>query len=133
MTETNDSSDETNSTDAGSSEAIDAETPVYRNDPAGTFGAHLFAGTAVEAAGGMNSEQSERPVSSLCARTTSYGQFLAVDPDDLDAGLADHSGDLCDVCRDNLEEHGIAGINNGPVDDASGDGASDDNGGDDAE
>lgn len=111
MTGTDSSSDEQNSTDTGE------EMTVYRNDPTGTFDPHLFAGSAVAVAGGADGEQSERPVSSLCARTTSYGSFHAVDPDDLDAGLEEHSGGLCDVCRDRLEEE-LQAAGDGEGDDA---------------
>lgn len=80
-------------------ESTDTTTDVpsgeyLRNDPAPSFEAHLFDADDVADAGGGVAEESERPVSSICSRSTSYGEFRAVEGDD---------GDLCDVCRSTVE------------------------------
>lgn len=73
-------------------------TEYLRNEPSGTFDAHLFDRAAVEDAGGGPGEQADRPVSSICSRTTAYGPFREVDTDDVTNGLPDHEGDVCGVC-----------------------------------
>lgn len=75
-----------------------------RNDPTSTFDAHLFDREQVEdAAAGADGEQTNKPVSSICSRTTSYGAFYAVSLDDIDEDIPDHEGGLCSVCRKTLE------------------------------
>jgi len=75
-----------------------------RNDTSGTFAAHLFRADEIDAAGGAAGSQAERPVTSICSRTTSYGPFRAVDAEAADDGLPDHDGGLCEVCRERLAE-----------------------------
>lgn len=70
---------------------------VLANDPRPTFDAHLFERSEVEAADGAIGSQADRPVSSVCDRTTAYGPFR--EPDD---ALGDDGG-LCSVCASAVE------------------------------
>ena len=69
-----------------------------RNEPSGTFDAHLFERRVVTDAGGGTDAQTDRPVSSICSRTTAYGPFFEVSVEDVANNLPDHDGDVCDVC-----------------------------------
>jgi hypothetical protein len=75
-----------------------------RNEPSGTFDAHLFDREAVADAGGETDEQTNRPVSSICSRTTAYGPFYEVSVADVTDGLPDHDGDVCGVCARHAAE-----------------------------
>lgn len=87
---------------------------LYRNDPTATFEGHLFEADAVEDAGGGPGEQTDRPVASLCSRTTAYGEFHHVAPHEGDERILGLPGvdktetvaeayDLCDVCAERLD------------------------------
>lgn len=75
-----------------------------RNDPTSTFDAHLFDRDEVEdAGGGTDGEQTDKPVSSICSRTTSYGEFHAVSLEDIDGDLPETEGGVCSVCQRAVE------------------------------
>ena len=74
------------------------EFDYLRNDPSGTFDAHLFDRSTVEEHGGEVGEQADRPVPSICSRTTAYGPFRETDAEAVADGLPDHDGDVCGVC-----------------------------------
>ena len=74
------------------------EPTYYHNEPASTFEAHLFDAEQVAEADGDEGEKSDRPVTSVCSRSTSYGPFHAVESvDDLDG---DDETSICSVCAD---------------------------------
>lgn len=75
------------------------QTRFMVNDPKASFDAHLFEREKVEAAGGSDGEQSDKPVTPLCSRSTSYGPFESVTVDDVRSGIPDHDGDVCGVCK----------------------------------
>ena len=75
------------------------ETTHYRNEPANTFEAHVFDAEDVHDAGAEHGEKSERPVASICSRTTAYGRFFEV----ADVAELDRDNGTCDVCLDMLE------------------------------
>lgn len=77
------------------------EPTYYHNEPASTFEAHLFDGEQVAEADGDGGEKSDRPVTSVCSRSTSYGPFHAVESvDDLDDADGDDETGICSVCLD---------------------------------
>ena len=83
------------------SETTDDDGTDYdylRNEPSGTFDAHLFDRSTVADAGGEPGEQSDRPAASICSRTTAYGPFYEVEREDVANDLPDHDGDVCGVC-----------------------------------
>lgn len=67
------------------------DTEYYRNEPSGTFDAHLFEASEIEQAGGGDGEKTDVPASSLCSKTTAYGPFHAHDAGD--------DADVCGSCR----------------------------------
>jgi hypothetical protein len=92
--------DESDTTDTNTTDDPEASHDHLRNDPSGTFAAHLFRAADVHEAGGEPGAQVEHPIASICSRTTSYGPFREVDAEAVADGLPDHDGDLCDACRD---------------------------------
>jgi len=85
-------------TDTTSDDESGTENDYLRNEPSGTFDAHLFTRAEVEAAGGAVGEQADRPASSICSRTTAYGPFAEVEAEDVRNDLPDHDGGVCGVC-----------------------------------
>lgn len=74
-----------------------------RNEPSGTFDAHLFERETVADAGGAVDEQADRPATSVCKVRTAYGPFYEVDADDVAAGELDRD-DVCEKCVGRVKE-----------------------------
>lgn len=79
------------------------QTRYLINDPMASFDAHLFEREDVEDAGGAEGTKSDRPVTTICSRSTSYGPFRAVTVDDIRTGLPEHDGDVCGICTKMFE------------------------------
>lgn len=77
----------------------DTPDDVLMNEPTATFERHLFTREDVQDAGGEAGTKTNRPVASVCGRTTAYGEFEAL-PDMADHDIAEL--DLCDPCADRL-------------------------------
>lgn len=77
-----------------------------RNDPTETFDAHLFEAGDVKDRGGDADEQADRPVPSICSRTTAYGPFREVAEGDIGDDLPDHDGGICEVCKNTAAANG---------------------------
>lgn len=85
------------------SDTTNRDTPaMYRNDPTETFDAHLFDPETVEEAGGGHRVRSNRPISSLCSRRTSTGEFVSIDP------IEDEwmEIDICNICLNRADFSG---------------------------
>lgn len=92
--------------DTKNDDTDDTDEPrdYYRNEPASTFEAHLFGAGEVEQAGGGHGDKTDRPVPSLCSRSTSYGPFYRVeDVSDLEKANGEN-GDRNGTCAVCLEQ-----------------------------
>lgn len=71
---------------------------MRRNNPSGTFKAHLFADDETDAAasGDPRRATTDEKVASLCSRVSSYGPFRDVEYGDPDEAEADD--EMCSVC-----------------------------------
>jgi len=80
-------------------------TEYLRNEPASTFEAHLFDAETVAEADGLG-VKADRPIPSICSRSTSYGPFQTVE--DVTAlapvdDVADRAGGTCATCLQSVK------------------------------
>ena len=90
-----------------------SDTNYLRNDPTETFDAHLFTEGSVRDRDGDVDEQADRPVPSICSRTTAYGPFREVAEGDIEDDLPGHDGGLCEVCKTTAAANGDDGSDSG--------------------